>query len=123
MDRAHSIFAITSLAAICVGCSQQSEKTAGISAAPALPSYVPSTSMVQPKTAEPQPTALAFQVLPGANDDYFFVGRPEKAIYTTLPLSEISAFSIFVYDAQRISLPHSSGYRYTWHVKEGVSSP
>src|SRR4051812_25561376 len=76
--------------------------------------YVPSTLIVQ--SADPTPISyspLAFQVLPGANAENFFVPRGQKVVYGSFPMQEISAYSIWTYDNQPISLPGGSGNRYT----------
>jgi hypothetical protein len=123
MHRLPTLIAITIAAATVVGCADTDAKKAELSNPPF---YVPTTMMTQPKQAETDTstsavyTPLAFQVLPGADDDWFFVGRGEKSVYTALPLSETSAFSIYTYDAYRISGQDNSGYRYTWLVREGV---
>jgi hypothetical protein len=112
----HALFAIMIAGSCLAGCAEPAATAPGF--------YVPTTMLHQSTSPDPEPaTALAYQVLPGADDDIFFVGRAEKGIYTALPLSEISAFSIFTYDAHRISGPNESGYRYSYMVREGVFAP
>ena len=90
---------------------------------------VPTTLIIQPQPPAASPTAvasispLAWQVLPGADYDDFFVPRSEKFIYGSIPLQQISAYTVLLYDEQRISSPRGSGYRYTWAVREGVFYP
>jgi hypothetical protein len=74
-------------------------------------------------TTHAQPTKLASQVLPAADLEDFFVPRPEKFVYGSIPLSGISSYSVLTYDAQPISSPWGLGYRYTWSVREGVEYP
>jgi hypothetical protein len=112
MKRSHVLFAMMIAAATLTGCAEPQH-------APGF--YVPTTMMYQPATPNPESaTALAYQVLPAADDDISFVGRGEKAVYTALPITEVSAFTFLTYDAQRISGPTDSGYRYTWMVRQGI---
>jgi hypothetical protein len=120
MRRGRAFFTLTSLMgtfALISGCTQAPVEKADRF-------YVPSTLIVQ--SSQPTPISyspLAFQVLPGANAENFFVPRGEKVVYGSFPVQEISAYSIWIYDNQPISLPGGSGNRYTWAVKEGILFP
>jgi hypothetical protein len=114
MLRILTIFAIAGSFAACTQCPEPVvESRADF--------LVPTTMILQ--TPDPAPSTLAIHVLPAANFDDFFVPRAEKIIYGQTPLSEISAYSVLTYDAQRIGGPRAPGYRYTWAVREGVFFP
>ncbi|HVS72139.1 MAG TPA: hypothetical protein VHQ47_12865 [Phycisphaerae bacterium] len=88
-------------------------------APPAPPFYVPATALA--RTADSRPIN-PFAVLADADEDLFFP-RPEKVVYGPETLYQTSAFTIFDYDAQNISSPYGTGFRYRWVVRQGVQFP
>ena len=80
--------------------------------------YVPTAALIQ----RPGNTINAANVLACGDDDVIF-GRAEKSLDGAVPMGGISAFTIYTYDAQRISSDRgSSGYRYRWVVQQGISA-
>jgi hypothetical protein len=64
----------------------------------------------------------ASQVLAGPEAD-LLTYRAEKVAYGPLPLGNVTAYTSYTYDAQRISTYSGYGYRYRWVVQTGVAVP
>ena len=100
------------------GCCQSVAEREAYASAPGF--YVPGALMA----ANSQGQGInPYQVLPASDAEEDFIGRAEKFVYGGMPLSEYSAYSVYTYDAQRISSPRGVGYRYTYSVREGESFP
>src|SRR5690349_3357064 len=67
--------------------------------------------------------SVAYQILPAGEAEDYFIGRAEKFVYGSYSLSAYSAYTLYTYDAQQISSPWGVGYRYTYSIKTGESSP
>jgi len=81
--------------------------------------YVPTAALIHRPGSPINPA----NVLACGADEVVY-GRDEKAIYGAVPVAGVSAFTIYTFDAQRISSDQgSSGYRYRWVVQQGISAP
>ena len=81
--------------------------------------YVPTAAIIQHRAASINPANVLL-----ASDEDVMIGRADKYLEGALPESGISAFTIYTYDAQKISGDHGSvGYRYRWVVQQGISAP
>jgi len=100
------------------GCSQSQPATGERTPPPLL---VPSAAIIQ-RANRPMP-ALAWTVLPASDGDYDFP-RGEKAVYGSFSLGDVSAYTLYTMDAQRISdSPGSVGYQYRWVIQQGIAAP
>ena len=109
---------ISVVLAMAAGCCQTVAERETYAPAPEF--YVPGALMV----ANGQGQGInAYQVLPASDAEEDFIGRAEKFIYGGVPISGYSSFVVYTYDAQRISSPRGTGYRYTYSVREGENFP
>jgi hypothetical protein len=84
------------------------------------PYYVPSAALVDlPAVRPPNP----YTVLASAEEQDLFFPRSERFAYGSFPLFEISSASTLTVDAQNISAPRGSGYRYSWVTRSSLSVP
>lgn len=111
----------------CGGCAAQRSvrcapdgRAGEVAQAPQPGFFVPAATLARGATSRP---INPYAVLADAGDEDVFFPRPEKVVYGPELLYQASAFTIFDYDAQNISTPFSTGFRYRWVVRQGVEVP
>ena len=93
----------------------------------APPFYVPTAAIRQPLRGMAGPRQVAYEragdVLPGWEAEALYAPRGEPVAYGSTQMGGISAYTDYTYDAERISTPGNSGWRYRYVVRQGVSIP
>jgi hypothetical protein len=87
---------------------------------PAPPFYVPSAAQAEAPGVRP---LNPYAVLASADEEALVFPRGERFAYGSFPLFGFSAATTYVYDAQNISAPRGTGFRYSWIVRSSLSTP